>query len=69
MLADSLDGLWTAGADRPNGRRYHLSRLDPRTGKVTATVPLGAHHPTELIFADGVLWAVCSDGSLVAVES
>jgi streptogramin lyase len=62
----NADGLWVRLVHRPlfGGARsisYTLARMDPHTGAVTSTTPLGRTAPA-LAEGAGALWAVCRQG-------
>ena len=67
MLAVSGDGLWVATSDDP--RAAAIERIDPRSGKVTANVPLGTHYPRALVPVRGGLWVISGDGTVVLVDT
>jgi hypothetical protein len=66
LLAQGPDGLWTATADAYRGRSA-VVRLDPRTGKVTARVPLGDRNVTGLVPVGHDVWALAGDGTITVV--
>ena len=56
------DGLWIAsGGDL--GRRNRVSRIDPDTGNVTATLDLGTQRPIALVATDDALCVVTAQGN------
>jgi hypothetical protein len=67
LLASARDGLWIASGDRL-GRANHLMRIDPDTGKVTATIDIGDHRPVALVTARDTLCVVTADGKVVLVR-
>jgi hypothetical protein len=67
ILARAAGGLWiVTGADVT--RHSRLSRIDPETGEVTATIDLGAHHPVALLGDDRTLYAIGGDGTVVVIR-
>ena len=67
VLAVTRDGLWTAHGDDLRDR-YRLIRLDPTTGRVTATVTLGGRRPVALVPLGDELWAIGDDGVAAIVR-
>jgi DNA-binding beta-propeller fold protein YncE len=66
VLAVARDGLWTAhGNDLRD--RYRLTRVDPVSGRVTATVSLGSRRPVALVPMGQELWVAGDDGTVVIV--
>lgn len=65
ILARAGGALWVVPSAEPG--RASVARIDPRTGKVTATVNLGAHYPRALVPAPGGLWVVAGDGTVLLV--
>jgi DNA-binding beta-propeller fold protein YncE len=68
VLAVGRDGLWTAHGDDLRDR-YRLTRLDARSGRLTATVQLGGRRPVALVPVGRELWAIGDDGVAVVVGS
>jgi hypothetical protein len=67
-LALAGDAVWVATGD--NARfRYNLSRIDPETGKTTATLDLGRHQPKALVPSPQGLWVVAIDGTALLVRT
>jgi hypothetical protein len=66
MLAVTPDGLWLARTDEAAGRSA-LSRIDPGTGEVAATVDLGRHRPAALVPVGRAVWVLGGDGRLLVV--
>lgn len=66
VLAVARDGVWTAHGNELSDR-YSLTRLDPVSGRVTATVPLGGVRPVGLVPMGDELWVVGDDGTVVIV--
>jgi hypothetical protein len=64
-LAFANGALWVVASDDPG--KAAIDRIDPRTGRVTGTVVLGAHYPRALVPAPGGLWVVAGDGTVVLV--
>ena len=60
-LTRTRGGLWFAAGDTLRGH-HRLVRIDPASGKETASVYLGEHRPQALVPVAGGLWAVCGDG-------
>ena len=67
VLAVTRDGLWTAHGDDLRDR-YRLTRLDPASGRVTATVQLGGRRPVALAPLGRDLWVIGDDGRAVIVR-
>ena len=61
-------GLWVAAGDELRGR-FRAVRIDPVSGKETASVDLGEHRPQALVPVPGGLWAVCGDGTAVLIDT
>jgi hypothetical protein len=68
LLAKARDGLWIATADR-NGTDNSLVRLDPDTGRRTATLKLREQRPIALVPTEGLLYVVTSNGKLLIIRS
>jgi hypothetical protein len=68
LLAKAPDGLWIASSDRLAGHN-RLIRINPHTGKPTATLQLGDQRPIALIPTDGQLCAVTADGKILFIQS
>jgi len=67
-LAVADDAVWVAGGDKARFR-YRLSRIDPETGKATATVDLGRHRPKALVASPKGLWVIAGDGAALLVRT
>ena len=67
VLAKARDGLWIATADRLGGH-HRLIRIDPASGKPTATLELGRERPVALIPTDDQLYVPTADGKILFVE-
>ena len=67
MLASVAGELWVVASDEPGGPR--IERIDPRTGRVTATVELGTHYPRALVPVRGGLWVIAGDGTAVLIDT
>jgi DNA-binding beta-propeller fold protein YncE len=65
-LAD--DAVWVAAGDDARFR-YSLSRIDPDTGKTTATLDLGHHQPKALVPSAQGLWIIAGDGTALLVRT
>jgi ligand-binding sensor domain-containing protein len=68
LLAKAQDGLWIATADR-GGTDNRLVRLDPDTGRRTATLKLRDQRPIALVSTDGPLYVVTSNGKILVIRS
>jgi ligand-binding sensor domain-containing protein len=68
LLAKAHDGLWIATADR-GGTDNRLIRLDPDTGRRTATLKLREQRPIALVPTDGPLYVVTSNGKILVIRS
>jgi DNA-binding beta-propeller fold protein YncE len=66
ILARS-NGLWVVTRDDP--RASAIERIDPRNGKVTATVSLGKHYPRALVPVPGGLWVIAGDGTALLIDT
>ena len=66
ILARS-NGLWVVTSEEPQAAA--VERIDPRTGKVTATVQLGTHYPRALVPVRGGLWVIAGDGTAVLIDT
>ena len=66
ILARS-NGLWVVTSDDP--RASGIERIDPRNGKVTATIGLGTHYPRALVPVRGGLWVIAGDGTAVLIDA
>lgn len=67
-LALAGDALWVGHGD-PVRRRYRLSRVDPATGKILATVSLGTRDPKALVPDGSNVWVIAGDGTALLVSS
>ena len=67
ILAHTRDRLWVAVGD--DLHPYRVTRIDPRSGEVTASVDLGAHRPRAIVPVAGGLCVVGGDGTAVFVGS
>jgi hypothetical protein len=63
LLAADAGTVWIATRESAAGT-YALHRLDARTGRRTATVPLGPHRPIALELEDARIWALGGDGTV-----
>jgi sugar lactone lactonase YvrE len=68
LLARAPDGLWVTTSDRLGGHN-RLIRLDPDTGRPTATLELGVQRPVALIPAGDELCVPTSNGAVVFVRA
>jgi DNA-binding beta-propeller fold protein YncE len=68
LLARALDGLWIASGDNL-GLRNRVSRIDPDTGHVTATLDLGDQRPKALVAANDALFVVTAQGNVLLIRS
>jgi hypothetical protein len=68
LLAKAADGLWVTTSDRLGGHN-RLIRIDPDTGRPTATLELGVQRPVALIPAGDELCVPTSNGSVVFVRT
>lgn len=67
LLAKAPDGLWLTTADRLSSHD-RLIRVDPLTGRETASVQLGARRPATLVAAGDQLCVPTDDGSVIFVR-
>ena len=68
LLARARDGLWIASGDSL-GHRNRVSRIDPDTGDVTATLDLGNQRPKALVATDDGLSVLTADGRVLLIRS
>jgi hypothetical protein len=68
FIATAPDGLWIASADRLQGHN-RLIRINPDTGKPTATLQLGDQRPVALVPAGDQLCVLTSDGQILFIRS
>ena len=68
LLTRARDGLWIASGDSL-GRRNRVSRIDPDTGAVTATLDLGNQRPKALVATDDDLCVLTADGKVLVIRS
>ncbi len=68
LMAVAPDGLWIASADRL-GRANRLTRIDPETGRPTATLALGGQRPVAIVPAGDELCVLTADGEVLFVRS
>jgi hypothetical protein len=66
VLAADADSVWTASRNIATGT-YAVHRLDPRTGRRTATVALGSHRPIALEIEHSRVWALGGDGTVTVI--
>jgi hypothetical protein len=68
LLARTEDGLWIViGANVT--RENRLSRIDPETGRTTATIDIGAHRPVALVASARALYVVAADGNVLVIRA
>ena len=67
IMAETSDGLWFVRSDEPTASG--IARVDPRTGKVTATIGLGTHYPRALVPVRGGLWVIAGDGTALLIDT
>jgi hypothetical protein len=68
LLTKAGDGLWFETADR-FGAHHRLKRIDTGSGRVTATLELGARRPIALVPDGDQLCVLTGDGRLLFVRS
>jgi hypothetical protein len=68
LLAHTGGALWIASQEDRRGD-FHLSRIDPDRGDVTAVVEVGRHRPQALVPVAGGLWVVGGDGTAVLIDT
>jgi streptogramin lyase len=61
-LAFAFDSIWTAVLDSGN-----VDRLDPRTGRVVARLPVGGT-PVRLVVGFGSIWMNDDDGRVLRIR-
>jgi DNA-binding beta-propeller fold protein YncE len=59
--------LWVTLNDGTD-RDARIARVDPATGRVTGSIPVGARLPMQLLAVGDDLWAVLSDGTAIVVR-
>ena len=67
IMAKAADGLWVVMSD--DARASGIARIDPRTGKVTATIGLGSHYPRALVPSREGLWVIAGDGTALLIDT
>lgn len=60
--------LWVVTGDRIGGARRMLNRVDPRSGRVTGVIDLGAAIATAVVAAPGGVWVVDARGRVTRVS-
>jgi len=68
LLTHGRDGLWTATGDRL-GANYSLIRIDPTTGRRTATVKLGTQQPVALTPSGDQLCVLTGNGKILFIQA
>ena len=68
ILARTRGALWIAAGDEVRGR-HRVERIDPVSGKETASVDLGAHRPRALVPVAGGLWVIAGDGTALVIKT
>jgi hypothetical protein len=68
LLTHARDGLWTATGDRL-GANYRLIRIDPTTGRRTATVKLGTSQPVALTASGDQLRVLTGNGKILFIQA
>lgn len=72
LLARTNGGLWITAGGGPgviNAPHQRLQRIDPRTGRITATIDLGAQRPVALVPSGHDLLVVTAAGRVLVVRS
>jgi hypothetical protein len=67
VLARAGDTLWTTTGDQ-YARRHTLRRIDAPSGRVTATIDIGARRPVAIVPTRSELYVVTGDGSILVVR-
>jgi outer membrane protein assembly factor BamB len=60
--------VWVATGDTAR-LRYSLARIDPDTGKTTATLDLGRHQAKALVPSPQGLWVIAGDGTALLIRT
>jgi DNA-binding beta-propeller fold protein YncE len=68
LLTRARDGLWIASGNNL-GLRNRVSRIDPDSGEVTATLDLGNQRPMVLVATDDALFVVTAQGNVLLIRS
>ena len=68
LLTHARDGLWTATGDRL-GANYRLIRIDPTTGRQTATIKLGTQQPVALTPSGDQLCVLTGNGKILFIQA
>lgn len=68
LLTHARDGLWTATGDRL-GANYRLIRIDPTTGRRTATIKLGTQQPVALTPSGDQLCVLTGNGKILFIQA
>jgi DNA-binding beta-propeller fold protein YncE len=68
LLTRARDGLWIASGDNL-GHRNRVSRIDPDSGHVTATLDLGHQRPMTLVATNDALFVVTAQGHVLLIRS
>jgi hypothetical protein len=68
LLAVAAGALWITSVDRM-GSDYRLIRIDPDTGRSTATLDLGPQPPVAVVAADGNIYVVTANGRTLVIGS
>jgi outer membrane protein assembly factor BamB len=66
-VVSGLGALWVQGTP-DNGSRDQLWKLDPRSGRVLAALPLPDFGTSSMVAARGKLWIMSAGGKLTAIR-
>jgi hypothetical protein len=66
-LATGAGAVWVTYGDYPRNR-FAVARIDPRDGRITATVALGNHRPKTLLPVGDALWVITTDGTALIIR-
>ena len=66
-VVSGLGALWVQGT-QVNGTRDQLWKLDPRTGRVLASLPLSDFGVTGMVTTRDTLWVMSAGGTLTAIR-
>ena len=67
QIVSGLGALWVQGTP-VNGNRDQLWKLDPRSGRVLATLPLSDFGAAGMVTSGGRLWIMSAGGTLTAIR-
>ena len=68
LIASTPGTLWVSYGDTAHNR-YGLAKVDPRDGRILATVNLGDHRPNTLVPIGDTLWILGIDGNALLLRA